>query len=366
MEPRWLERAKALSFCAVAAGAWCAHRAPHLYGPRNGASLFARLSAAVGWVNRVRVSNSLSPLPLESAIQAFETPTGDWLPGGDEGPLIEDGWPSPLCVELECLAGSNPNAEAEQQVILRVMDNLRSRTECEEMYTEFRRALIEHPTPQRNDAFKLAQDVGISASDLFEDVPVTCTHRVGGNIIMWCCPCCGWPMQVSARQVRCVSERCRKTGGRYALKGRHLVPLGAQSPPPSILAPDHLRLRPGLWRFTVLPGLHELHLQKELLKIPGVDAKLWPMVDDYDLHVEHGANSWRVDVKDFTSVTSLAAHLRTTDFDPHELWIVVPDERSSQLSTLERLLIELPSLRFSSVSGFVAAVKAAIDQEAKA
>lgn len=137
-----------------------------------------------------------------------------------------------------------------------------------------------------------------------------------------------------------------------------IVALGPLKAPTPIPCDAHCALLPGIWRYTVLPGLEELDLAARLEQIPGVRVELWPYVDAYDLDVRLGDASWRVDVKDHAFANGLARHLvaRPT---LETTWIVVPDARRDQVALLRRGVPSDAGYRFASSSDFVRRVTGA-------
>jgi hypothetical protein len=104
-----------------------------------------------------------------------------------------------------------------------------------------------------------------------------------------------------------------------------------------------VQLAQGIWRYTTLPGLLEVDLKERIDRVNGARAELWPELDRYDLHVKKDDHTWKVDVKNWTSVFQGAQHLpsrETSDVEAREVnWhdapsparetmhIVLPDHR---------------------------------------
>jgi hypothetical protein len=143
-------------------------------------------------------------------------------------------------------------------------------------------------------------------------------------------------MVVHADLVQCPSPACRGDGARYRRRSddEALLALGAAaSPEPVPLAADTARLRRGVWRYTLLPGLIEVALAERLRRIENTTVELWPERDKYDLRVATDGHMWMVDVKDWSSAPALARHLSRIE-PPEPLHIVVPAQKEFQIRVL--------------------------------
>jgi hypothetical protein len=97
---------------------------------------------------------------------------------------------------------------------------------------------------------------------------------------------------------------------------------------------DLLRVRRAIRRYIVAPGVHELFLEAQLLRL-GLTVTLWPEYDLYDLHIlfPHGQR-WAIDVKDWKYPHLLAPRLTpiptgdTTLYD--QALYAIPDARAQQ------------------------------------
>lgn len=354
--PDALDREKALALASVAATAWCARGGN---GAQPGRHVIERLMSAASWVSRARRHHSLPAFGVAELVAAFWEPVGTWLPGGGSFVLVEDGQLTPICMDLANDAGGSPLAEVEQDVIRAAMNNLRGRVDEEAAYTAFRRFLVEHAHAEHADAAAALRQVGLDLAGVYQRVPVSAVTRMDGREVFFPCPRCGWPMHVQGSAVSCYrSPTCLAAGARFDLRDGSLVGL-SKLPPPSPVSPEGMAaLRPGVWRFTVLPGLEELALERRLREIEDVEVHLWPFVDAYDLDVRRGPLHWRIDVKDHSSVTSLARHLNEHPVR-EPTWIVVPEARREQVPRLQRLVDPDTQYFFADAREIVRRVKGA-------
>lgn len=352
--PDALDREKALALAALAATAWCA-RGGH--GPLHGRQLIERVMSAASWVSRARRHHGLPAVSVAELVAAFSAPVGAWLPGGGSFLLVEDGRPTPICEDIADDAGGSPLAEVEQDLIRAAMDNLRGRGDEEAAYTAFRRFLVEHAHAERSDAAAAVRQVGLDLARVYQRIPANTVTCVEGREAFYPCPRCGWPMHVQGSAISCHrSPTCLAAGARFDLRNGSLVGLGKLPPPPPGSPEGMAALRPGVWRFTVLPGLEELALERKLREIDGAEVRLWPFVDAYDLDVRRGRRHWRIDVKDHSSVTSLARHLNEHPVR-EPTWIVVPEARREQVPRLQRLVDLEAQYNFADVREIVRRVK---------
>ena len=195
-------------------------------------------------------------------------------------------------------------------------------------------------------------------AELYQEVSSHAVTAVDGRDCFYPCPRCRWPMKVTETQVRCASSSpCRQAGATFARSDDGLLALGKLPAPDPVPVAGWAALRQGVWRYTTLPGLEELDLERRLVKL-GADVELWPYVDRYDLDVRRGGQHWRVDVKDHASVPRLARHLADRPAS-ESIWIVVPDSKRDQVPMLRSLVPPELGYRFASSSEFSRLVEAA-------
>jgi len=355
--PDSLDQEKALTLAAVAAASWCARGTAEA---QSGRLMVERLMLAASWASRARRHHGLPALGVSDLLSAFEEPVVRWLPNAGTFTLVEDGVPTPICQDLSDDAGPSPLAEVEQHVIRAAMNHLLGREDEAVAYTAFRRFLVEHAHAERSEAAAAVQNVGVELGRVYQRVPAASVVQRVGEPMFYPCPRCHWPMNVQGTVVSCHrSVTCLAAGARFDLSDEHLVGLGGLTPPAPMPEQGMASLRPGVWRFTVLPGLEELDLARRLGSIGGVEIQLWPFVDAYDLDVRRGDHHWRVDVKDHSSAVSLARHLNERP-RREPIWIVVPDARREQIPVLLRQAESDAGYRFASASEIVRRVKEAM------
>lgn len=350
-----LAREKAIVAAALAARMWSDR------GTRGGEDapprLLARLMHAAAAVNRARMgAGRTAVLSLDDMVPAFSAPMPEWLPGADEVCLLEAGLPTPYCEDLAEEVGTDPDAEVEQRGVLAAMDHFSGLAEGDSRYRDYRRFLIEHAVVDEGAGIDRFLTLGLKMADHYERIGPECLDAIDGAEHYFACPRCGWPMRHHDGHVACRSDPCRTAGARFSSQSGHLVPLGALEPPPPTPAEGRRRLRFGLWRYTLLPGLEELALAADLSRIAGVDVELWPHFDAYDLAVRSGSRSWKVDVKDHCRASRLAAQLLERPPSDRRI-IVVPDRRQHQVKILRERCREIDTLEFASARELVQRVK---------
>src|SRR5690606_7612003 len=142
--------------------------------PSPGRELVAQLMQAAAWTSRARRHRGLAPMTVADLVRAFSAPIDEWLPGAGSFLLVEDGQPSPICMDLGDDAGSSALAEAEQRVIKTVMNNLAGHPEAARVYTEFRKFIVEHAHAPTAEAAKIVRSVGLDLAQIYVRVAVDC------------------------------------------------------------------------------------------------------------------------------------------------------------------------------------------------
>lgn len=181
----------------------------------------------------------------------------------------------------------------------------------------------------------------------------------------YACPICHWPMRLTLRKsagslvgsARCWHAPHAEMGAAYLFRptddrsapalqpesrperpsGRESVLFpGIDTIPQPMPAEKHKALARGIWRYTTIPGIPELALRDRLVE-RGLTVDMWPAMDAYDLLVTipGTTTSFKVDVKDYTSATTLGSLIRAQEGDRGGAsWLVVPDYRAGQVPLL--------------------------------
>lgn len=345
---------KAVTSAAIAAAGWCSRASG---SPARGDELLMQLMDASAWATRHRRMHGAPALSLAEFTDALSRPLDEWLPGAGDFLLIDAREPTPICLELRDAAGASALEEVEQRVIKQAMMNLASRPEGAATYTEFRRFLVENAHAPRDAAARAVRKVGLDLGSVYGPPAETVRFATPAGDVLYPCPRCRWPMTVRESGVSCArSLSCLAAGARFAVRDGVLLPLGRLSAPSSVSFSESASLLPGIWRYTVLPGIEELALAERLRALQGVSVELWPYIDAYDLDVRRGESHWRIDVKDHASSVGLARYLAEHPARDHT-WIVVPDYRRAQVPILRRLAASDVKFRFASSSEIVRNVK---------
>lgn len=185
----------------------------------------------------------------------------------------------------------------------------------QETYVRTRRFVIEHPAATERDLRRALSRTGARCRVEYVDLTPDQRYGSGEHERWWGCPVCRYPMAVTGRNVRC---RYRPHRAVYQVAGyrdgvpRLLVKNGEENVPPAPAAAEALGVKcvdPGVWRSIVVPGVTELRLAKALQAASRNEVVLWPGLDSYDLHVEAGRTTFRLDVKEYRSVDRLLTDL---------------------------------------------------------
>jgi hypothetical protein len=205
-------------------------------------------------------------------------------------------------------------------------------------YQAARRFLVEFPAGEEQvlvdaanhrRARRVASYEPVDAEQVFEDQQ--------GRRWWWPCPVCRWPMRADGVLVRCAY------GPHLA---RYQVRLASRNGRPSLLRVDDSTPTPGraqsaagavrvdtaVWRYITVPGAAELRLADRLRRL-GATVVLWPSRDLYDLHIEAGNRSWKVDVKEYATVERLVEKLHARP--PAADTIVLPDSHRGWLHAVD-------------------------------
>ena len=221
------------------------------------------------------------------------------------------------CRELAELNGDDPEEVIEFKAIL---DETRHNNETE-IYTKIRRFVIENPVISNDDLdFQLlsiftgeASKYRLRIHNLYEEIP---QEYIQSDGYFYKCPYCGWTLKRSlspistlspeeAYKFKCNTDKCRFHTTEWYL-GEH------------ILSKGYLRVKPGIQKYIVEPGIVELVLYKKIYKlfdeahVDGADKMvvLYPNCDYADISItfKNGVQ-WIIDVKDWKLPQALAMKL---------------------------------------------------------
>ncbi len=184
------------------------------------------------------------------------------------------------------------NLVIDNRKIREVLQQAKDHPELEDAYVVFRRFLIENPWVNVGDGLDIpreARQLMGQVSDYYEKPSINMLHD--GKY--WLCPHCNGILIWANDRPRCATDGlCER-----------LVDFGKAK---SVFG-DIKTLKMSFRKRVQLPGLPEIQLFNELSKIPGLEVKLWPEADRYDLSVKkEGIFHWALDVKDYTSEFSLS------------------------------------------------------------
>lgn len=309
-----------------------------------------RLAAA--WVSRCRASHGQGPIEPFALLDAMSTtPTQAWLPGGPNRHLLLHRAPTDLCEQIFFESGIDPSQEAAQKRVAHALSELRQQEDGEATYRAFRTGIIRHPIATLDEASRVVQSIRLGISDFYAEVQPQHLHPWDEESVscLFPCPRCGYPMVRRQTQLRCASDLCFAHGARFLVERGGHRPLGALPLPQPQLAQGRCVLRPGIWRYTLLPGIEELELYERLKAIKGAVVELWPQVDQYDLRVTTQDRLWRIDFKDYSSCHRLAKAIEMMSIR-QDLWIVVPDRSKSFVLDLRTRFKKNSKLHFFTAS----------------
>jgi hypothetical protein len=331
------------------------------------------------------VMNALSPgngpVTPVALVAALRVPLGGLLPPLPDGAVEEvdrlvvldgdtltDAAFEVGCDYTEALFHSSDPAEAwlpswarqrAEQIERALFEELIQRG-SEEQYTATRRFLIDCPAGGERDLVRELNARGALRVSAFDQVPGDRVFQWGGGWwerCWWPCPVCRWPMRIHGANVDCsfgphqaryeIEPRRVPGGGPPRLRRRDSgVPAAPPAPQPVEGAQC---VRFAVWRFVVVPGVTEVRLGDALAALPGVQVRLWPGKDSYDLEVTPpGGPPLTVDVKDHSAAGGIAERPPRADH------VVVPWYRRRQLGELSRLLA---GKRVWNERGFLAHVR---------
>lgn len=281
--------------------------------------------------------------------------------------------------KLDRTAGSVSDRELQSEIDQETAFTLLHKQGDQAVYEAGRKDLIRRPAGPVEDLSELRLPPLVA--DFYHKISYDSVYRGW----WFACPVCRWPMRIAVRRnagtsvgaARCWHAPHADMGASYLFRlpadasAPELLP-EPSSPRPggreAVLYPDlgevpqalpaegYKALTRGIWRYTTVPGLPELALYDRLAG-RGLKVSLWPGLDAYDLLVETGPKRGRkvpfkVDVKDYTSATTLASlvHAQEGDRGGAE-WLVVPDYRAGQVPLLSGVCAKY-DMRVAAASEF--------------
>jgi hypothetical protein len=346
----------------------------------------------------------LSPLPFGEFRRALRGDLAALVPEGvsaldlngvlvvdQDGQITEDAFDLDLeqqmllqtLRKLDKTAGSVSDRELQSEIDQETAFTLLHKQGDQAVYEAGRTDLIRRPAGPADDLSELRLPPLVA--DFYQNISYDSQYRGW----WFACPVCRWPMRIAVRKdsgttqgaARCWHAPHADMGASYLFRppadGGAPELLPEASPPrpdgrEAVLYPDlaeipqaqlvegHKALTRGIWRYTTVPGLPELALHDRLTeRLAGRGPKpvLWPGLDAYDLLVEAGPKRGRkvpfkVDVKDYTSATTLASlvHAQEGDRGGAE-WLVVPDYRAGQVPLLSGVCVKY-GMRVATASEF--------------
>ncbi|MFD2171023.1 hypothetical protein [Tumebacillus lipolyticus] len=225
--------------------------------------------------------------------------------------------------------------EAHAKEVLSILQYCRSNVpQLDEQYRQIRMFLITKPVVTYNELNLFVTTLGDislynSVRNCYEEITqVASRYRK--------CPRCGWTLEQRNHQWLCgIDDIC----GQIQSREQQLL---------SWSTTERLfRLRTGVYRYTMLPGLAELRAHDELVK-RGYEVKMFPDVDRFDLEVKLGQRYIYLDMKDFSNPFSLAKFFndqtayQLQKFSGKGIYIVIPEYRTKRypgfVSTLRKIL----------------------------
>ncbi|SDJ83697.1 hypothetical protein [Paenibacillus naphthalenovorans] len=277
-----------------------------------------------------------APIDLPPLIQYLQKPAVEWgIPVDDifplEAPLLIPYLGlSPAAREFIFLYDSPEEAQAQE--MLEILHYCRGTVPMlEEKYRKVREFIIMNPVVS---AYRLMEfGLELQDTELMKRLS-RCYEDITDDLDRFrCCPRCGWTLEYRNDHWQCGTEDlCGKLESRGELKRWETIePLQ--------------RLRYGIFRYTMLPGLAEL-AAKDWLAKEGYKVTLFPQVDRFDLAIQLDSHSVYLDMKDFKHPLHLANFFNK--MQPHQLekyrephvYIVIPQYRNKLYPGYARLVTQ--------------------------
>lgn len=203
--------------------------------------------------------------------------------------------------------------ESEQKEMKKILDYCRAHS-LDQDYRDIRVFIIKNPISSYTDIINFSYNF----DEKLAAMVLECYEKVSpqSNKIVKC-PYCGWTLKLQLGDWQCSTSLCKQLTDFVQLEE---IPLRKEK--------QLWRLKKGIQRYTLIPGLPELKLKKSLEE-KGYKVDLYPEVDKFDLRVSMLNLSIDIDVKDYTYPLGLAKHLNHVSVDKYHsnCYIVIPQYR---------------------------------------
>ncbi|MBW4695866.1 MAG: hypothetical protein KME27_29475 [Lyngbya sp. HA4199-MV5] len=254
-----------------------------------------------------------------------ERPFGEWGVEVDaevdlDNTLLFLGEPTELAIELAEAFGGSVLSQEQSRVASALLQRCRSHSQGVQLYTKFRRFIIEHPVLSDQEFLEAKGlfGLGVGLADLLEECyePAPSCYQWQENF--YACPYCHALTSVAYEQV-IANPDCNR------------CPLGRRLKRKIKLPQAVLKLRRGIERFWFYPGRAEVRLYERFMEL-GLEVELYPSCDCYDLRVTFSDGEvWAIDLKDYSNPYLLVKRLGDEPIPCTPPWdlayIVVPNER---------------------------------------
>ncbi|GAA6621007.1 hypothetical protein [Scytonema sp. NUACC26] len=235
--------------------------------------------------------------------------------------LLFLGEPTELTIELAEAFGGSVLSQEQTKIATALLQHCQSHPQGVQIYTKFRRFIIEHPVLS-NQEFVEAKGyfgLGVGLSDLLDECyePVPNCYELEGNF--YACPYCHALAGVNSQSAVIANSSCNRCPPGRRLKRKVKLPS------------DCLKLKRGIERFWFYPGRAEIQLFNKLVDL-GLKVELYPECDRYDLRITFtDGEVWALDLKDYSNPYLLVRNLGDEPIPSEPSWdvayIVIPAER---------------------------------------
>ncbi|MDT0300606.1 restriction endonuclease-related protein [Streptomonospora wellingtoniae] len=261
------------------------------------------------------------------------------LLGDDVDALLSEYWIPNVALE-EHWNLPRVRAEQEEQRVYRQLRRLPA-----EDYSAARANLVELPAGELR-TLRRGWDHLWTRFDVYTPIAAWSWCQISGH--WFPCPICRWPMVVVGKGA-IVDVRCKahgRDGVSYTSDATtegvpRARPAGPRAEEVEALpaTAEYLAVTPTVWRYVTLPGVLECRLRDVALSY-GASVEMWPHKDRYDLRIELGDCTWRVDAKAWASIVALGESLRPGGEDEADtsLTIVIPDYQRTERELLHNMI----------------------------